>query len=399
MGVTPVEEAVPETVRERVARERPDGVPRADRDPRGRLVEPPDARTAPGPGREVADGEAADPGGLSAEEAAVHVVDEQERGARPMSVTTAARLVRHGEPLRVEEVALPEPGPDEVLVELAYAGMNPVDRYGAEGRVAADGPVPRTLGTEGVGRVAGRPVLVHGYGVGTGRDGLWAGAAVVPAAALVDVPEGVDLVAAAAMGVAGVTAWRVVTELGGVTADDRVLVLGASGGVGSIAVSVARGLGAEVWGQTTRDDNVRWIADRGAGRVVVAAADRLAEATADWEPTVVIDPLGDGYTGAAVEAMAPRGRLVIFGTSADPRGELPLQALYRKGLVIRGYGGLIEPDEVVAGAIADALRALVDGRLQVPVDGVVPLADVNGALERLASHGVRGKLVLDLAGG
>jgi hypothetical protein len=76
-GVTPAEEAVPETVRERVARERPDGVQRADRDPRGRLVEPPDAGTAPGPGREVADWEDADPGGLSAEEAAVHVVDEQ----------------------------------------------------------------------------------------------------------------------------------------------------------------------------------------------------------------------------------------------------------------------------------------------------------------------------------
>ncbi|MGH9091671.1 MAG: quinone oxidoreductase family protein [Acidimicrobiales bacterium] len=316
-----------------------------------------------------------------------------------MSTTTAARLVRHGDPLRVAEVALPEPGPDEVLVAMAYAGVNPVDRYGAEGRVAADGPVPRTLGTEGVGRVAGRPVLVYGHGVGTRRDGLWAGAAVVPAAAVVDLPEGVDAVPAAAMGVAGVTAWRVVTELGGVTPDDRVLVLGASGGVGSVALSVARGIGAEVWGQTVRRENVAWITGRGARRVVVGAADRLVAAVGGWQPTVVVDPLGGGYTGAAIEAMAPHGRLVILGTSAGPRGELPLQALYRKGLTISGYGGLIEPEDVMARAVRAALQALADGRLHVPVDDVVPLAEVNGALRRLAGHGVRGKLVLDLAAG
>jgi NADPH2:quinone reductase len=168
--------------------------------------------------------------------------------------------------------------------------------------------------------------------------------------------------------------------------------------VGSIAVSVASRLGAEVWGQTVRDESVPWIAHRGADRVVVADADGLAAAVAEWQPTVVIDPLGNGYTGAAVEAMAPQGRLVILGTSANPVGELPLQALYRKGLTIRGYGGLLEPDHVMATAIRAALQALADGRLEVAVDQVVPLADVNGALGRLASRGVRGKLVLDLSG-
>jgi NADPH:quinone reductase len=317
----------------------------------------------------------------------------------PVIHTTAARLVRHGEPLRVEEVELPDPGPGEVVVTLSYAGVNPVDRYGAEGRVAADGPVPRTLGAEGTGQVQDRPVVVHGYGLGTRRDGLWAGAAVVPEAALIDLPEGVDPVAAATMGVAGVTAWRVVTELGRVGADDRVLVLGASGGVGAIAVSVAHRLGAEVWGQTVKPANAEWIARRGADHVVVAGAGDLAAATAAFAPTVVVDPLGDGFTGAAIEAMAPHGRLVIFGTSADPTGDLPLQALYRKGLTVEGYGGLIEPDDVLAEAIGASLRALAGGRFEVPVDAVVPLAEVNEALSRLASHGTRGKLVLDLAAG
>lgn len=292
---------------------------------------------------------------------------------------------------------LAEPGPGEVVVTLAYAGVNPVDRYGALGSVATDGPVPRTLGTEGAGRVQGRAVLIRGHGVGTRRDGLWAGAAVVPEAALTDVPEGVDLTAAAAMGVAGLTAWRVVTEIGQVGAEDRVLVLGSNGGVGSIAVSVAHRLGATVWGQTMDAGNAEWLAARGADHVVVAGAGELATATSDLAPTVVIDPLGDGFTGASIEALAPHGRLVIFGTSAGPTGELPLRSLYRKGLTVLGYGGLIEPDEVLAKALEAALQALADGRFEVPVDAVLPLAEVNGALSRLASRGARGKLVLDVS--
>jgi NADPH:quinone reductase len=312
--------------------------------------------------------------------------------------TTAARLVGHGQPLRVEEVDLAETGPGEVVVALAYAGVNPVDRYGALGGVSTDGPVPRTLGTEGTGRVRGRAVLIRGYGLGTSRDGLWAGAAVVPEVALTDVPDGVDLSEAAAMGVAGLTAWRVVTEIGQVEAKDRVLVLGSNGGVGSIAVSVAHRLGATVWGQTIDANNTEWLAQRGADHVVVGGAEELARATADFAPTVVVDPLGGAFTGASIEALAPHGRLVIFGTSAGPTGELPLRSLYRKGLTVLGYGGLIEPDQVLAKALKEALQALADGRLEVPVEVVLPLAEVNDALSRLASRGARGKLVLDVSG-
>lgn len=315
-----------------------------------------------------------------------------------MTRTVAARLVRHGQPLEVEEVELPAPGPGEVLAVLSHGGVNPVDRYGAEGRVAPDGPLPRTLGMEAAGTVDGRPVLVRGHGLGTERDGVWAGAAVVPRAALTALPDGVDPVQAAGMGVAGITAWRVVTELARVAADDRVLVLGASGGVGAVAVSVARGLGAEVWGQTGRPAAAGWITEHGATRAVVADAGELAAAVAGLRPTVVVDPLGGGFTGAAIEAMSPHGRLVLLGASAAPTGVLPLQAVYRKGCTLYGYGGLIEPEDALAEAAAASLQALADGRLQVPVDAVVPLASVNDALARLASRQARGKVVLDLAG-
>lgn len=309
----------------------------------------------------------------------------------------AARLVEHGRPLEVATVPLSAPGADDVVVEMAFAGVNPVDRYVTLGRVAPDGPLPRTAGVEGVGRVDGRWVVMHGQGLGTARDGLWAEAAVVPRDALVDVPEGVDPVAAASVGVAGVTAWRTVTEVARVTPGDRVLVLGASGGVGSMVVSLVRSLGAEVWGQTGRAEKVPAIEAGGATRaVVVERADGLAGAVAELRPTVVFDPLGGGFSGAAVDALEPRGRLVLFGTSADARGEVPLQVLYRKGLSVLGYGGLSEPQDALHRGMVGALGALRVGRLAVTTGSVLPLEAAQEALDRLAARSATGKLVLSL---
>jgi NADPH2:quinone reductase len=310
----------------------------------------------------------------------------------------AARLQAHGKPLVVEEVDVPLPGDDEVVVEMAFAGVNPVDRYAAEGRVAPDGPVPRTLGMEGSGRLAGdgRPVLIHGDGIGAKRDGAWAERVVVPRASVTDIPEGVDLAEAAAMGVAGVTAWRTATEQAQVRADDRVLVLGASGGVGSILVSLCRSLGARVWGQTGNPDKVAFIRDQGAEEVVITGGAGLAAAVEPLQPTVVFDALGDGFSGPAIEALAPFGRLVSFGVSAGPMAEVNMQLLYRKGLTVYGYGGLIEPAERMAAGKAAALAALAEGRLRVVIAARLPLGRVNEAFSALVDRAVSGKIVLDL---
>ncbi len=310
--------------------------------------------------------------------------------------TSAARLVAHGQPIVVEDVDLASPGEGDLVVEMAYGGVNPIDRYHALGRVAPELPLPRTLGSEGVGKIDGRWVVVHGHGVGSRRPGVWSRTAVVPGAATVDVPGGVEPLAAAAMGVAGVTAWRTVTDLGRVEAGDRVLVLGASGGVGSMIVSLVHALGATVWGQTGNDEKAAWLRAHGADHVVVADEDALARALVELAPTVVFDALGGGFTGAAIEALEPRGRLVLYGTSAGPTGTVPLQQVYRKGLTVLGYGGLIEPADAMARGIAGALRAVADGRLQVTVDRVLPLAEVNDAFDRLAGRQVQGKLLLDL---
>src|SRR5260370_41879139 len=90
----------------------------------------------------------------------------------------AARLVERGKPLEIQDVDLREPGPDEVVVELLFAGVNPIDRSLAEGRGAPDAPLPRTPGSEGSGRLEGKPVLVFSSALGADRGRPWAEAVV-----------------------------------------------------------------------------------------------------------------------------------------------------------------------------------------------------------------------------
>ena len=164
-------------------------------------------------------------------------------------------------------------------VDLHYGGVNPIDRYNAEGQVNPDAPRPRTLGGEAAGEVDGRLVLVAGEGLGFVRDGVWSQAAVVPREAVFDVPDGVAAEHAAAMGIAGLTALNCVRTLARVTADDRVLVLGASGGVGSMIVSLAHAAGATVWGQTGSEAKVSAITAEGADRVLVGGPQEIAAGT------------------------------------------------------------------------------------------------------------------------
>jgi NADPH2:quinone reductase len=307
----------------------------------------------------------------------------------------AARLTAHGAPLRVEEVALREPGPSEVVVELAAAGVNPVDRYGAEGRVAPDGPVPRTLGGEGAGWLDGVPVAVaSGGGLGSMTDGTWAEAVVIERDKLIALDSAVDLPAAAALGVAGVTAYKTVVEVGQVTSSDRALVLGAAGGVGLAIVSLAISAGARVLGQAGSAGKAEVVRAFGA-EALVADADSLAAAARDFQPTIVFDPLGAGFTPAALSILAPYGRHVIFGTSAGSQSELALQPIYRASQRILGYGGLgLSAAERHAGAEA-ACAALTEGRLRIHVGEVIALSEVAGVFDALTDRSLAGKLVID----
>src|SRR5947209_3014869 len=308
----------------------------------------------------------------------------------------AARLHRHGEPLRVERVDLRLPERDEVRVELRYGGVNPIDSYIAQGQVAADAPLPRTLGGEAAGEVDGQPVLLSGEGLGTARDGVWAQAAIVPRAAIHELPETVSLSEAAAMGVAGLTAWNTVVDLADVGPEDRVLVLGAAGGVGSVIVTLVHSIGATVWGQTGSDGKAQFVRDQGADEVVVGGPEEVSGAGEELQPTVVIDPLGGEFVRPAVERLAPNGRIVSFGTSAGPEVAFNLQSLYRKSGRILGYGGVQISRHARRAGLRQALAALGDGRMRVTVDTLRPLDAVGAAFVLLQERRVQGKLLLDL---
>jgi NADPH2:quinone reductase len=308
----------------------------------------------------------------------------------------AVRIHAFGTPLRVEDVPEPEPGPGEVLFEATFIGVNPLDVWLTQGSVAGGGQrLPLVPGSDAAGTVNGRPVMIRGAGLGSVRDGLYRERAAVPAEAVVDLPAGVPPDQAAGLGVAGTTAWCVVHDVAHVTPDDRVLVLGASGGVGSLVVQLAKAAGATVHGQTSHPDKADFVAELGADAVVVSADAGLTAAVGEFAPSVAFDPLAGPYTGAAVAAMPPFGRLVLYGASAGPLAEaFDLRALYRKSIPILTYSGTIEPQARLLDGLRHALQAVASGALTVPIDEVLPLERAQEALERIVARRVRGKLLL-----
>ena len=309
----------------------------------------------------------------------------------------AVRVHEFGGELRLDDVPDPEPGPAEVLFDVRYAGVNPLDVWMTQGTVAEGSqPLPFVPGGEGSGEINGRPALVHGYGLGVRRDGLYRERAVVPEEAVTYLPDGVALEAAAGMCVAGATAWRLVHEVTKMDANDRVVVLGASGGVGSLLIQVAKGTGAQVWGQTSSADKREFVEGLGADRAIVADAESLVESVADLSPTVVMDPLGDGYTTAGIAALEPFGRLALFGTSAGTEASVDLRALYRKGIALLTYSGTVQPPGRSKEAREKVLGELAAGRLRVTIDSIMPLERAGDAHRRILEKQVRGKILLSV---
>lgn len=310
----------------------------------------------------------------------------------------AARVHVLGEPLSVDDVPEPVAEGSTTVVRLEHAAVNPLDLRVCSGALG-ELPLPFTPGLEGVGRTPdGAVVLVAGQGLGLRRPGTYAEQVAAPTGSLVPVPAKVDPAQAAGVGVAGLTAWGMVHRNAEVTRDDRVLVLGATGGVGMLALQLAREVGADVWAVVSSGDDVDRVRELGASEVVVAGGpDALAEALRPFRPTVALDPLGGGYTGAVVQAIEPRGRIVVVGVSAAAHTTLDLGAVYRKAVTIRGHALFsTSPDDVRRG-LDHCLTAMAAGRLRVHVDAVMPLERVNEAHARLVQRRVTGKLVLSMA--
>jgi NADPH2:quinone reductase len=308
----------------------------------------------------------------------------------------AARLHEIGGTLQLDEVPDPQPGPGEKLVDIAYASVNPLDVWISQGSIgAAAANLPWIPGSEASGRVDGQAVLIRGGGLGVARPGLFCSKIAVPDEWLVPVDAASDLAQVAAMPVAGITAWRSLHARGHLEPNDRVAVLGASGGVGAVAVQLAKAAGATVWGQTGSASKVDGIRQNGADNVVVAGAADLEAALGDYQPTLVLDSLGGPYTDAAIGAMANKGRIVVYGTSNDERISMNLRRLYRKGITLLGYAGLVDTPQEQREVLDTLLAMMSAGELRIPVGDVLPLSAAADAFARILNRGAQGKIVLD----
>lgn len=338
----------------------------------------------------------------------------------------AAVFHEHGGPdvVRVEERPTPEPGPGEARIAVRAAAMNHLDLWVRRG-LPIETTMPHVGGSDMAGvvdavgagvegaivgaRVVVDPALDYEWYdgvpqgpsfadpplrlIGEHTDGGFAEYAVVPAANLLELPLGFAFEAAAAAALAAVTAWRGLLVRGGLRAGEAVLVTGASGGVGSMAVQVAARAGATVYALTSGADNVAKILELGAHH----AWDRtngedwvkgVKHATAGRGVNVVFDSVGEALWSSLVRVLAVRGRLVSYGATTGPTATLDLRHLFWKQLSVLGTT-MGTPAEFRA-----AMQAVFRGELKPVVHEVMSLDDARRAHELLEAGGVFGKLVL-----
>ena len=308
----------------------------------------------------------------------------------------AVRQHAYGEPLVVEEVDAPVAGDGETVVAIAYGAVNPLDVWISAGAVAVAGPLPRTPGCEGVGTTAdGRRVAFRGAGLGLVRDGAWAEQVAVPDVALAAIPDGCSDAQAAALGIPGVTALDCL-DLAEVGSGSTVLILGASGGVSTIALQLAKARGARVIAQTTSPNRVGQVS-RFADEVVVCAADGVEDEVRALAPDgvdAILDPLAGDFSAPCVRLLAPNGALVLYGASAGPAFSFQPQEMYRKNARVIGYSGLPVAPADTARAMEALFAMVAAGTLDPVIADELPLDDANDAVARIRENRAGGKLLL-----
>ena len=276
----------------------------------------------------------------------------------------------------VEEHAEPVRGQGQALVESAAAGLNPVDlAIGAGVFYGGHPPLPFVAGREGVGRVIEGEGFAPGTLVATlkAASGSMAERFVADEAELWEIPAETDPVAAAALGIAGLAGWLAVEERGRIQEGDRVLVLGATGTVGSVAVQAARLLGASRVVAAGRDPgrlgrSLRIGADETVALGEDDTADAFRAAFPDGGPDLVIDPLW-GPPALAAISIAPVGmRFVNLGQSAGASVELTSAAVRGRLLEIIGHTVFESPHADLARGHRAMLGHVAAGELEVEIE-------------------------------
>ena len=319
----------------------------------------------------------------------------------------AARIKELGRPPVLEEIEEPTPGDGRALIAPTAVPLNPIDIATSRGTFyGGSPPTPYTPGSEGVGIVVdaeslppGTRVYVSGDGLGRQRDGTLAERALVAEEILTPVPDEVSDELAGACGTAGMSGWLPVVWRAETTPEDRVLVLGATGTVGLVAVQAARIVGAKVIVAAGRRPEGLEV----AGRVGATATVRLdtedlpaklrEEAGGDGF-TVIVDPLWGEPIVAALEAAAPGARIVQLGQSAGATAEIPSALVRGKQLDILGYANPQLPLELRRDAYLELANRACTGEVEFPIEAY-PFEQVTEAWERQAA-GAGAKLIVTI---
>lgn len=295
--------------------------------------------------------------------------------------------------LTIVDAPAPRPLPTEVLVRVRAIGLNPLEARLRAGEFPLIGKPPFILGWDISGVVEEAPQTwrlrpgdeVFGMPLFPRAANAYAEVVSAPALHLARKPASLSHVEASALPVAGLTAWQGLVDLGGVTACDRVLVHGGGGGVGHVAVQIAKALGAHVTA-TASGSKREFVEGLGVDEVIDYTAADFAEAVRDID--VVLDTLGGDTAARSLGVLRPGGHLVTAVAEDDP----DLAARY-EAAGMRFSGIAVDPDPV-------ALRGLVDlveqGRLRVHVQETFPFERVADAHRLLDSGHVQGKLVLTI---
>jgi NADPH2:quinone reductase len=309
-----------------------------------------------------------------------------------------AIIVRQfGDPklLKVEEVPTPQPGDDEALVEVKAAGINPSDVKNVQG-VMHGTTLPRIPGRDFAGVVVrgpavtiGREVWGTGGDIGFTRDGSHAQYILLPLAALTPKPANLSMDAAGSAGLIFVTGWSAMIVAANVSQGDTVLIIGATGGVGSAAVQIAKSRGARVIGAVRSDEDFARARANGADESINTRSQNLTDTvramTKGAGATVVFDTSGLMFA-ESIEAAAQKGRVSVNTAPADGKSTFNLRSVYRKELRVLGVD--TRPLDAVACAklLAEMRSGFESGKFRATPGQSRPLSAAAEAYD-LAAHG------------
>lgn len=317
----------------------------------------------------------------------------------------AFRVMETGQAPQLTRIAQPEPGPGQILVRIAACGLNFADLLMIKGQYQDTPKAPFTLGMEvaGVVEALGPGVTAPAPGtrvaVFAGHGGL-AEYGVFEAARAVPIPDAMPFVEAAGFLVAYGTSHLALTHRAALRPDERLLVLGAAGGVGLTAVELGAILGAEVIAVARGADKLAVAQAAGARHLIDSeTADLRAALKALGGVDVVYDAVGGAGFDAALRATRPDGRILSIGFASGEVPQIAANLILIKNISVMGFywGGYLRfaPDLLTA-SLAEVLALYDAGRIQPHVSATYPLAQAGDALDLLRSRKSTGKVVVTI---